>query len=287
MSAQTPAGHDQGPLLHRAERKDRAGLKRRLREGAKRSVQVGTALFLLGSLWEIVSRLDPPWFPRVILPPVTEILPAVVRSLTTGFVWPHVWVTLQETLIAFVISASAAFVIGVFIALSPLVRAAVFPLVLGMQSTPRSALAPVMIAWFGFGISSKIALAVLIAFFPVLINTVAGLTTTGDNELLLMRSLEASKVQTFFYLRLPNAMPVIFPGLKASATFALVGAVFAELLGSTQGVGTLIKAATFQLRMDDVFAYLVLLSMLGISMVGLMTFIESKVTPWSVEEKLP
>jgi NitT/TauT family transport system permease protein len=221
----------------------------------------------------------------VILPPVTEIVPAFFVTLTGPLVWPHLWVTLQETVIGFVISSAAAFLIGVLIALIPPVRAAVFPLVLSMQSTPRSALAPVMISWFGFGMSSKIALAVLIAFFPVLINTVAGLSVTGENELLLMRSLESSKAQTFFHLRLPNAMPVIFPGLKASATFALVGAVFAELLGSQVGMGQLIKSATFQLRMADVFAYLAFLSIVGIAMVGIMSFIESKVIFWSIERE--
>lgn len=259
--------------------------RRRARDFAKRSGQVLVALAIFGVIWEFLSRLDPPWFPRVIVPPVTEIIPAFFRTLTTSLVWPHLWVTLQETLIGFVISALAAFLIGVMIALIPPVRAAVFPLVLSMQSTPRSALAPVMIAWFGFGMSSKIALAVLIAFFPVLINTVAGLSVTGENELLLMRSLESTKTQTFFHLRLPNAMPVIFPGLKASATFALVGAVFAELLGSQIGMGQLIKAATFQLRMDDVFAYLGFLSVVGIGMVAIMSFIESKVIFWSVERE--
>ncbi|MPZ68189.1 MAG: ABC transporter permease subunit [Actinobacteria bacterium] len=251
---------------------------------AKQIMQTLVAALILGGAWELLSRLDPSFFPRIIIPPPTEIAQAFVTVLTGDLIWPNLWVTTQETLIAFAIGAGGAFVIGVIISLWKPVKSGVYPLLISIQSTPRSALAPVLIAWFGFGMSSKIALAVLICFFPVLANTVTGLTTVDENAELLMRSMQSSRVQTFWYFRLPNAMPLIFAGLQASLTFALVGAVFGELLGSDQGVGSLIKAASFQLRMDNVFAYLAFLSLVGISLVGIMAFIQRKVTFWSIEE---
>lgn len=251
---------------------------------AKQIMQTLVAALVLGGAWEFLSRLDPSFFPRIIVPPPTEIVQAFFRVLTGDLIWPNLWVTTQETLIAFAMGAGGAFVIGVVISLWKPVKSGVYPLLVSIQSTPRSALAPVLIAWFGFGMSSKIALAVLICFFPVLANTVTGLTTVDENAELLMKSLRASRFQTFWYFRLSNAMPLIFAGLQASLTFALVGAVFGELLGSNQGVGSLIKAASFQLRMDDVFAYLAFLSLVGITLVGFMSFIQRKVTFWSIEE---
>lgn len=249
----------------------------------KQIMQTSIAALVLGGIWEFMSRLDPSFFPRIIVPPPTEIVQAFFRVLTGDLIWPNLWVTTQETLIAFVIGAGGAFVIGVIVSLWEPVKSGVYPLLISIQSTPRSALAPVLIAWFGFGMSSKIALAVLICFYPVLANTVTGLTTVDENAELLMRSLRATKFQTFWYFRLPNAMPLIFAGLQASLTFALVGAVFGELLGSDQGVGSLIKAASFQLSMDDVFAYLAFLSLMGVSLVAIMSFIQRKVTFWSIE----
>lgn len=246
-------------------------------------VQTSIAALVLGGIWEILSRADPAFWPRIILPPPTEIVPAFLGIVTGDLIWPHLWVTTQETLIAFLIGAGGAFLIGVIISLWKPVRSGVYPLLISIQSTPRSALAPVMIAWFGFGMSSKIALAALICFFPTLANTVTGLTVGEENAILLMRSLKSTKLQTFWYYRLPNAMPLIFAGLQASLTFALVGAVFGELLGSNEGVGALIKASSFQLRMDEVFGYLAVLSVMGVALVALMTFIQRKATFWSLE----
>jgi NitT/TauT family transport system permease protein len=238
-----------------------------------------TSLVLL-AIWEVLSRIDPPFWPQVILSKPTDIVPAFFQAITSDFVWVNFWVTFQETIIGFAIGAGGGFVLGVLIALSRTFSRAVYPIVILFQTTPRVALAPVFIAWFGFGMTSKIALAAAICFFPVLVNTITGLTVVDENALLLMRSLKASRFQMFFHLRLLAAMPAIFAGLKSALTFALIGAVIAELLGSNEGVGQLIDASSFQLQMDDVFAYLLILGLLGLALFLIVNAIERKLVFW-------
>jgi NitT/TauT family transport system permease protein len=238
-----------------------------------------TSIVLLG-IWEALSRWDPPFWPQVILSKPTDIIPAFFQAMTSGFVWENFWVTFQETLVGFAIGAGGGFVIGVLIALSKTFSRAVYPIVILFQTTPRVALAPVFIAWFGFGMTSKIALAAAICFFPVLVNTITGLSIVDENALLLMRSLKASRFQTFTHLRLLSAMPAIFAGLKSALTFSLIGAVIAELLGSNEGVGQLLEASSFQLQMDDVFAYLLMLGLLGLALYLIINAIERKLVFW-------
>lgn len=238
-----------------------------------------STLFLLG-VWEGLSHLDPPFWPEVILSKPTEIIPALFRAMGTPFVWENFWVTFQETIYGFAIGAGGGFIIGVLIATSRTFSRATYPIVILFQTTPRVALAPVFIAWFGFGMAGKVALAAAICFFPVLVNTITGLSVVDENASLLMRSLKASKFQTFIHLRLLSAMPAIFAGLKSALTFALIGAVIAELLGSNEGAGQLIDASSFQLQMDDVFAYLILLGFLGLALFLVVTLIEKKLVFW-------
>lgn len=244
-----------------------------------------TALVVLGvaAIWEALSRWDPPFWPEIILSKPTEIVPAFLQALTTGFVWENFWVTFQETLIGFVIGAGAGFLLGIYVALSPLFRKAFYPVVILFQSTPRVALAPIFISWFGFGITSKFALAATICFFPVLVNTISGLTLIDENAGLLMRSLRASRWQTFRQLRLPNAIPTIFAGLKAALTFALIGAIVGELTASNEGAGHLIETAAFQFRMDDVFAYLFMLAFIGLALFLIAQYLERKLVFWHVD----
>ena len=151
------------------------------------------------------------------------------------------------------------------------------------QSTPRVALGPVFIAWFAFGIGSKIALAATICFFPVLINTITGLTVIDENAGLLMRSLRATRWQTFRHLRLPSSAPTVFAGLKTALTFALIGAIVGEFIQSNEGAGHLIETAAFQFRSDDVFAYLLMLSLIGLALFLLANVLERRLLFWHAD----
>jgi NitT/TauT family transport system permease protein len=260
------------------------GGESRARALARQIVLTALSSLLLLGIWELLSTLDPLFWPEVILSKPSAIVPAFFQAITTEFVWLNFWVTFQETLLGFTIGAGGAFLLGVLIALSKTFSRAVYPIIILFQTTPRVALAPVFIAWFGFGMTSKVALAAAICFFPVLVNTITGLSVQDENALLLMRSLRATKFETFINLRLPSAVPAIFAGLKSALTFALIGAVIAELLGSNEGAGQLIEAASFLLQMDDVFAYLMLLGLLGLGLFLIVNAIERKLLFWHADE---
>jgi NitT/TauT family transport system permease protein len=257
----------------------------RVRNFFRNVAQTGFVFLFLCGVWETMSRLDPSFWPRIILPPITEIAQAFGGAITTDFLWSNLWVTVQEGMAGFLIGATTAFIIGVLIALSPLFSRATYPLIVAFQSMPHSALAPVFIAWLGFGMSSKVALVITSCFFPVLVCTVAGLRVIEENKLLLMRSFKATKYQEFSFLRLPNAMPTIFAGIQTAAVAGVVSAVFAEMIGSQEGMGHLIKAASFQFRMADVFAYLIVLSIVGLLIFGIVVLIQRSVIAWSRESK--
>lgn len=266
-----------------SERAD--SLKRQKRRNRARAIVVQTVLSALtfGALaliWEVMSAIDPSFWPEIILSKPSEIAPAFWEAIQTGFVWENFYVTFQATLIGFAIGALSGLLLGLFIALIPWFSQAFYPVVILFQSMPRIALAPVFIAWFGFGMSSKVALAATICFFPVLVNTITGLNQVQENELLLMRSLRASRWQVFFHLRIFVALPTIFAGLKAALTFALIGVIVGELKATNEGAGHLIEVASFQLRMDDVFAYLGLLSLFGLALYLTANAIERKVVYW-------
>lgn len=247
-----------------------------------------TAVVLLGCLiWEFLSLLDPPGWPEIILSRPTEIFPAFFRAITSGFVWANFWVTIQETLIGFALGAGGGFLLGMGVSLSPYFRKGFYPLIVLFQSTPRVALAPVFIAWFAFGMTAKVALSATICFFPVLVNTITGLALVDENAGLLMKSLRANRWQTFRHLRLPSAIPTIFAGLKAALTFALIGAIVGELSATNEGAGHLIEAASFQFRMHDVFAYLMMLALFGLVLFLLAGWLERRLIFWQVDIDRP
>ncbi|MYD03804.1 MAG: ABC transporter permease [Acidimicrobiia bacterium] len=255
-----------------------------------RARTLSTQILLTGSvvlsfcvIWEFLSWLDPSFWPAIVLSRPTDIIPAFFQAITTGFVLWHFWVTFQETIIGFVLGAGGGFLLGVYVALMPSFRKAFYPMIVLFQSTPRVALAPVFIAWFAYGISAKIALAATICFFPVLVNTITGLTLVDENAGLLMKSLRASRWQMFRHLRLPGAVPTIFAGLKSAITFALIGAIVGELSGTNEGAGHLIETAAFQFRSDDVFAYLLMLSLIGLALFLIASVLEKRLLFWHVE----
>lgn len=247
----------------------------------------GSAVVFFCLVWEFLSWLDPRFWPEIVLSKPTEIFPAFLRAIITPFVLWHFWVTIQETALGFVVGAGGGFLLGVYVALVPTFRKAFYPLIILFQSTPRVALAPVFIALFSFGINAKIALAATICFFPVLINTITGLTLIDENAGLLMRSLRATRWQTFRHLRLPSSMPTIFAGLKAALTFALIGAIVGELTATNEGAGHLIETAAFQFRSDDVFAYLLMLALIGLALFLLAARLERKLLFWLVDVDQP
>jgi NitT/TauT family transport system permease protein len=262
---------------------EKGGVRLRLARGLTRE-RLETALLptafmlLLFVLWEIASNtgiVDP-----VLVPAPTDIIDATRRLGNTYFFWDAVWVTAQEALLGFFFGVLAAYVIGTAVGLFPAVRRAIFPLVVAIEIVPRIALAPVFLSWFGLGMASKVAMAAGICFFPVLINVVLGLETVNKDAQNLLRSLGASKWETYTKLLLPASLPEIFASLKVAITFALTGAIVAEYVGANEGLAVLLKTFFFQLLTAEGFAVILSLSVMGLVFYWLTMLLESRIVYW-------
>jgi NitT/TauT family transport system permease protein len=235
-------------------------------------------LVALLALWELGSRAGV--FHEFILPAPTRIAAALGRLLTAGFFAEHLGVTLYETLAGFAIGAGLACAGGVLLHASPLLNRVVYPYVVVFQVIPKVALAPILVTWFGFGLTSKVVMAATISFFPALINTIVGLGAVEEEALLLFRSLVARRAQAFFKLSLPSALPYVFAGLKTSLTFAFIGAIVGEFVGANHGIGLLVETYNFQLDIPMVFALIVVLSVIGLALYLAFEYVDRKIVFW-------
>jgi NitT/TauT family transport system permease protein len=241
-------------------------------------------VFVFLAIWELLPRLG--LISTIILPPVTEVWTGLLELLTQDTFPEHVWVTLSEMLLGFVLGTLVGFASGVALGVWRSVKKSVYPLVVAFQSLPKIVLAPLLITWFGYGIESKVAMAVAIAFFPVLINTMVGLETVPDDSRQLMRSLRASRGQVFRKLSLPHAAPLIMAGIKTGLTFAVIGAIVGEFVGASKGLGYLLHQYSFQLRIDKVFAVIVVLSAIGAILYFAIDWLERRVVYWQSDSTL-
>ena len=239
-----------------------------------------TFIVVIGVM-EAIGRLG--LVSTLVFPLPSSIAVAFVELFTTGIVWEHLGVTLAETLLGFILGAGGGFALGVLASFSSLFRQIVSPYVVILQVTPRVAIAPIFLTWFGFGMTSKVILAATICFFPVFINTLTGLLNADPQARELFRSLRATRMREFRHLTFPGALPVIFAGLKTAITLALIGAIVAEFVGASAGLGLLIDRFNFRLATDAAFAVVLLLAIIGLLFYGLFELLERKVVFWQRE----
>jgi len=237
---------------------------------------VSFALILV--VWELCSRAG--LMSPLVLPPPSRVWDGLMILFTAPWFPQHVWLTTAETLIGFGVGSVAAIVLGIAMVNMPLFKEVAYPYVVAFQVMPKVVLAPIFITWFGLGIESKIVMAIAISFFPVVINTVVGLEAVEENSMLLMRSLVASRHQVFWKLAWPTALPGIFAGLKTSLTLALIGALVAEFVTAKEGLGTLIINFSFELKVYLVFAVVVVVSVLGLVLYGIMEYLDRRIVFW-------
>src|SRR5207249_8001556 len=178
----------------------------------------------------------------------------------------HFWITFSESLLGFLIAAAAGIVLGTVIAQFRLLERTLYPYVVAFQTLPKIAVAPLLVVWLGFGVSAKVVIAALVAFFPVLVNVIVGLKTVDAPKLDLMRSLAASRWQTFRFVTFPNALPFVFAGLDIAIVFGVLGAIVGEFVGSQRGLGNLILQFHTALDIASMFAVLLLLAVLGVAL---------------------
>jgi len=220
------------------------------------------------------------WVSALVLPAPSRIWDGLVILFTADWFPQHLWYTTAETLIGFFIGGIVAIALGIVMVNARVFKEIAYPYVVAFQVMPKVVLAPIFITWFGFGMESKVVMAIAISFFPVVINTVVGLESVEENATLLMRSLVATPSQHFWKLAWPSALPSIFAGLKTSLTLALIGALVAEFVTAKEGLGTLITTFSFELKVYLVFACVLVVSALGLALYGLMALLERKIVFW-------
>jgi len=235
------------------------------------------------AVWEAIVRVFE--IPLFILPTPSNVFTALYRGIASSLYVDHVWITITETLLGFVLGTSLAFVLGTVIALSRPVEYFLYPFVVMFQAMPKVALAPLIIVWFGLGLTSKVVNAALVAFFPLMVNTIVGLRSAEEDKVNLMKSLAATRTQIFWMLQLPNAMPYIFAGLEIAMIFALIGAIVAEFVGAQAGLGMLIQSMNFTMDVAGQFSVLLLLSLIGLGLNWIVIAVRRRVLFWDASQK--
>jgi len=250
-----------------------------------RRVALNVAIFLLLlALWHAAVKLFA--IPSYILP-----LPeAVFKALWAGLAVPlgdkagyyvPLWGTLSNAALGFLIGAAIGIALGSAMAEFRPIETALMPYAFALQSLPKVAIAPLIVIWFGFGDGSKVAMSALLTFFPVLVNTFTGIRATDPERIELMRSLSASRLETYLIAKLPSAAPFVFAGLDMGIVYSLLGAIVAEFLGAQRGMGVVITQMQAVSDVAGVFATLILLGATGIALHLAMSALERRVVHWS------
>lgn len=235
-------------------------------------------LLIVLVVWEVAVRVSN--VAIYILPPPTAIVEEIIAY------WPRLLynggVTLSEVLIGFGFSILVGVPLAVLITYSRVAERAIYPIIVASQTIPKVAIAPLLMAWFGYGLTPKIVIVVLLSFFPIVINSVVGLKASSAEMLYLAQSMGASGWQTFWKFRLPQALPYIFAGLKLATVLSVIGAVVAEFIGADQGLGYVITVAGSTFNITRQFAAIIFISLIGMVFFAVIETLERFVVPWKV-----
>lgn len=237
-------------------------------------------LFFVGS-WQLAV-----WtfsISKLILPPPNEVASTLIKQF--GYLVTHGAITLFESVLGFLLGGFIAISFAVLFQFFPKTKQAIYPYAILIKAIPLVALAPLVILWFKSGLLSKIMLAAIISFFPILVNSVRGLSSVEPEALDLMATFSASKWEVLAKLRIPNALPSLFAGMKISSTFAVVGAVVAEFIGAQRGIGYVVKSSSYYLETDLTFAAIIVTGLTGLSFFGAIALLEYKIVFWQPNSK--
>jgi NitT/TauT family transport system permease protein len=260
--------------LGRLSAPSRASARPALRDAV---LGVGVLVVLLLA-WEAFVRVR--GLSALVLPPPAAVARTLVEQLTSGQIWPHLTTTLTEVLLGFGMGTVLGFGGGALVAHSTLLRRVLSPYLVASQALPKLALAPLLVLWLGYDLAPKVVITALVAFFPLLENTVVGLNDVPPEKLELFRLLRASDWQTFTKLRVPTALPYLFAGLRVAIVLSVVGAVVGEYVGANRGLGALIIASQGTMDTPLMFAVLVLLTAIGIGLYLAVVMVEHLTLNW-------
>ena len=253
---------------------------------AERPQYILTPLFaiLFFGGWEYICHAFK--ISELICPSPSQIVLALIEGFRSGQLLDGLLVTLQEVLLGFILAAISAFVLGTLISQFKVFEIVIYPYVVGIQTLPKVAVAPLILIWVGLGIEGKVLIAATVSFFPMLVNTIVGLRCAPQNEIDLMRSLSATRWQIFRYIQLPEALPFIFAGLNIGLVLAVLGAIVGEFVGARAGLGYLILQMNFNLDVPGIFAALVMLGIMGIVLDALAQLLRRKVVFWRQDDNI-
>jgi NitT/TauT family transport system permease protein len=234
-------------------------------------VTVGILLF-----WEVAVRAL--GIRSIVLPPPSEIIEVMFKR--SGLLLTHLWPSLYMTILGFALSVVGGVLVAIVMAYSEVLRRGVYPVIVVSQVIPKISIAPLFIVWFGTGTMSSLLLAFLIAFFPMTINATLGLQTVDEDIDKMARSFMGSRWQIFWKIRLPNALPYIFGGMKISITLAIIGVIVSEFVASQAGIGYLIKLAGGLLDTPLMMAAITVLSVSGLLLYWIIAECERRLVYW-------
>jgi ABC-type nitrate/sulfonate/bicarbonate transport system permease component len=233
--------------------------------------------------WELYARVGA--IDDFILPAPTQVARALYDD--RALLWDNFTVTATEVGLGIAVALLIGFALAVAIHFSRTVRGAVYPLLVGSQAVPVVVVAPLLVVWWGFGITPKLAIIALVCFFPVVVTTLDALATVDRDQLKLMRTLGATRWQAFRFAELPAALPAALSGAKIAVAVAVIGAVFAEYAGSSAGLGHLILQAIPQLETARAYAAVVVLAAFAVMLFSALAFAERRLLPWAHRPKGP
>jgi len=257
--------------------------RRRLAAGLRRVAPIlypVLAFVAIMAIWELWVRAD--HVSPAILPP-----PSTIAQKLNLFdqLWPDLWATIKRVIWGFLLAVGVGFLLSVALVTFRPVSRALMPLLVGTQVIPMLAVAPLLLIWFGYGGWSTITLVFLLAFFPIVINTTLGLRSVEIEKLYLAESIGAGWVSTFFRIRFPTALPSVFGGLKLAALLSVNGAVVAEFISATSGIGRVLQEAAGNVDMPRLFVAIGYLSLFGLAFFLLMELLERLTIPWHVSRR--
>ncbi len=258
--------------------------RKRLKNMAITALTLLASVVLVVAIWEFLVNFY--HMPSYVLPAPKAVVAALIDGLGTdptsrASFWYHLADTLTATLAGFAIGGILGLVLAASMAEFRVVEKMLFPYVAAIQSLPKVAIAPLYIIWFGYQIESKIAMSVTLALFPVLLNTLQGLVSVDRDRLELMSSLDASRLQIFWLVKLPTSLPLIFAGLNLGIVYALLGALVAEFIGAQRGMGVMVLQLQSVNDTAGVFAILVVLAVVGYLLISAVRMVQRRVVFWS------
>ncbi len=233
-------------------------------------------LIIVFVLWEGLVRLL--HVEAYILPPPSRIF--TVFYTRFGLLLGHAATTILEVALGILLGVAGGFMLAILIFYSRTLERALYPLIIASQMIPIFAIAPLLVIWFGYGLWPKVTVAGLIVFFPIVVNMVDGLRSVNEETIDVLHSLGATKLQMFFRIRLPGSLPSLFSGLKVGVTLSVVGATIGEWVGAKSGLGYLMIQSNALLRIDLVFAAILMLSLLGLLLFALVRIMERRLLRW-------